>query len=99
MTWEQKFKAMRSLNPFGTVIRMRDGGNWYVSQSGVERKEGACLSGGCNSGQTIEQAVNEHWEWLTDAGFYIVIDAYSDNRRAVRWNGFMWEPVVEEKAA
>jgi hypothetical protein len=96
-TWLQKFKIIRSLNPMGTSLLMRDDGSWYIHQPRVERKEGGCLSGGCDSGNSPEEATEQHWRWITDPKYYIVIGAYSDNRRAVRWNGFMWEDVVEEK--
>jgi len=97
MTWLDKFKAIRALNPTNTCLVLRDGGTWYLSQRGVERKEGGCLSSGCDHGRTIDEAIQQHWEWITDPEYYVVIDAVGEHRRAVRWNGFMWEDVVEEK--
>lgn len=94
MTWEQKLQAAQSIGECS--LKMRVPGNWYVSQSGVERKEGGCLSsgGGCN-GATPEVAVDEFWNWLSDPKFYVVINAYGETRRTVKWNGFMWQDVRE----
>ena len=96
-TWLQKFKIIRSLNPMGTSLLMRDDGSWYIHQSGVERKEGRCLSSGCDHGRSPEEATEQHWEWITNPEYYVVVGAMSEHRRAVKWNGFMWEDVVEEK--
>jgi hypothetical protein len=97
LTWLLKFKIIRALTSGETSLLMRDDGSWYLHQSGVERKEGGCLSGGCDSGRSPEEATEQHWKWITDPKYYIVIGAMSEQRRAVRWNGFMWEDVVEEK--
>ena len=96
MDWQQKFKAIRSLNPFDTSLMMRDRGDWYLHH-GVERKEGGGLSGGLTSGETPEEAITQAWDWFTDPKYYIVVNAYRNNRRAVKWNGFMWEDITEEK--
>ncbi len=94
MTWEQKLQAAQALSECS--LKMREPGNWYVSQSGVERKEGGCLSsaGGCN-GASPEVAVEEFWNWLIDHKYTIILGAYTDTRRAVKWNGFMWKDVRE----
>ena len=63
---------------------------------GVERKEGGCLSSGCDNGKTPEEAVNQRWKWVTDPRYYIVTEAGGSKRHAVKWNGFMWETVEED---
>ncbi len=92
MTWEQKLQAAQALGECS--LKMRVPGNWYVSCSRIERKEGGCLSsgGGC-AGATPESAVDEFWSWLTDSKYSIIVGAYTDTRRAVTWNGFMWQDV------
>ena len=96
MTYEQKFAALGALC-FAPALHMRKPGDWYVSMLGVERKEGPCLSGGCISEPTPEAAVDAKWEWAIDPRYYLVINAMRDKRRAVRWNGFMWEDVDEHR--
>ncbi len=96
MTYEQKFAALAALSP-RPVIHMRKPGDWYVLMSGVERKEGGCLSSGCVSEATPSLAVEAKWLWATDPKYYLVINAMRDNRRAVKWNGFMWEDVDEHQ--
>jgi hypothetical protein len=77
---------------------MRKIGDWYVNHVGVERREGSLLSSGCVSGAgTPEEAVEQHWTWLTDPKYYLILGAYLEQRQAVRWNGFMWKEVEEEK--
>lgn len=97
MTWEQKLQALQELGECS--LRMREPGNWYVSQTSVDIKEGSLLGGGYGNGATPEQAVNDHWERKTNLkpNQYLVINAFSDKRRAVRWSGFMWASVTEAK--
>ena len=98
LTWIQKFQAIRSLSPSGISIAMRDRGDWYIQHRSIERKEGGCLSSGLTSGSSPEEATNQFWEWAIDPKYYMVVNAGSDRRHAVRWNGFMWEDVVEESS-
>lgn len=91
MTWEQKVQACQALGEFS--LKMRHPGDWYVNQSRVEVSDGHILSGGCVSGaKTPEEAVDKHWDWLTALGSdeRIVVNADNLDRRAYRWNGFMW---------
>jgi hypothetical protein len=98
MDWQQKALAMMALvGWYNFSIKLRSNQSWYIQHTGVERKEDARLSGGVQSGKTPEEAVNQCWEWMTDPAYYMVIGAGSENRKAKRWNGFMWEDVVEEK--
>lgn len=96
MNWQHKALAIQALTgPFGFSISMRKLGDWYVSHKYVSRKEGGCLSHSPQNGKDPEDAVNQCWEWMTDPKFYMV--KYEDaKRRAVKWNGFMWEDVNEE---
>lgn len=88
MTWEEKLTAIQALG-CDTCLKMRAPGNWYVSVKGREFKEGSMLSGGYGNGRTPEEAVEDDWEQCSVA--LVVINAYSDTRRTVRWNGFMWQ--------
>lgn len=97
MNWQQKALAIQALAKYGDFsLKMRSEGNWYVSAQGVNRKEGAILSGSGISAGTPELAVVEYWKWATDPAYYLV--KFEDGKRcAVKWNGFMWEDVKEEK--
>jgi len=96
MNYEQLAVAMKAIGELS--IKLRAPGDWYVNHRGVERREVGCLSSGCVSGKTPEDAIAQHWVWLTDPKFYLLISP-GGNREAVRWNGFMWERVDEERAA
>src|ERR1700761_3519605 len=97
MDWQQKAFAIQSLaNWQNFSIKMRGIDNWYVASS-LDRKEGSCLSRGLTNGKTPEEAVNQYWDWATDPKFYLVINCYTDKRRAVKWNGFMWQDISEDQ--
>lgn len=102
MDWEQKLQALNAVAECHLI--MRKPGDWYVSQS-VDVKNGSVLEGRYGNGSTPEEAVNEHWQELTelDRGQYIVGRTYLDGevtkRMAVRWNGFMWDHVEEKPKA
>lgn len=98
MTWEEKFEGLQLLHS-DISLRMRVPGNWFVSHVGVEIKDGGILGGVCGNGSIPQEAVEDHWKRMTELkpGQYIVLDAYKDTRHVVKWNGFMWKPVVEEK--
>jgi hypothetical protein len=99
MNYEQKFQAMVSLIPFSgsAAIHMRKPGDWYFSLPGVEIKQGGCLLSAHGNGTTPEAAVNDLWQQYTTIPKeqYLVINSYGENRRAIKWNGFMWEDVHE----
>ena len=102
MTWEQKIQACQAIGDFS--LRMRKPGDWYVSQSAEKKKtNGAVLCGGCVTGaKTPEEAVNQHWDWLTsdEDGDRVVLHSMSDTElRDVRWNGFMWQELPREERA
>ena len=97
MNYEEKLEALNALAECS--LKMRKPGDWYVSQS-VEVKNGGMLEGRYGNGETPELAIHNHWSELTEllkAGEYLVIKAYGDNRKAVKWNGFMWQDVKEDK--
>jgi hypothetical protein len=93
MDWKQKFTALDALAPASLKLDVNK--NWFVSHTGVERKEGGCLAtGGGGHADTVDKAVENYWNWLVCESYYVVVNAYGQ-RRAVRWNGFMWEDVYE----
>jgi hypothetical protein len=88
--WQQKAAALNLLSPI--EILMRGVNDWYVSQR-VEIKEKSILRSVCGNGDTPEKAISDHWDQATKnlgPDEYLVINVGSDNRRAIRWNGFMW---------
>ena len=94
LTWEQKLEALQCLGD--VCLRMRKPGDWYVSASGREIGGDGCLVGEFGNGTTPEEAVEDEWmRYVTELplGRYIVLGAFSDNRRHVRWNGFMWQDI------
>ena len=97
MTWQQKATAIVGLvGQFDFALKLRDTGTWFV-HTNAERKEGGCLSSGCDIEPTPQEAIGHYWDWITDHNYYMVLNAYGPNRRAVKWNGFMWKDVQEEK--
>ena len=82
---------------------MREPGNWYVSQSGVEVQVRRCfLASRYGNGATPEAAVLDHWEKLTSidlANEVVVLDAMRDTRRHVWWNGYRWVDVPVPRTA
>jgi hypothetical protein len=101
LTYEQKFLALQSLLGFpgDASLHMRGMGNWYVSLPRVDIKDGGCLSSVGSTGKTPAEAIEKTWLALTEnlpKDQYIVLDASDPKkRRAVRWNGFMWESIDE----
>lgn len=92
MNWEEKLQALQALGE--TRLAMRKPGNWYVDQRGVEVGGDGMLAVLYGDGATPIDAVNDHWEQYVNnlpVDKYIVIGAYTEKRRHVRWNGFMWE--------
>lgn len=100
MDWQQKAAALEALAEIS--IRFRKPGDWYVVQQ-VEIKDGGILRGDYGNGRTPEEAILDHWERLTTIKppLYLVgrtfFDGRVDTRKAVRWNGFMWEAVTEPR--
>ena len=98
MDWQQKALALQLLVGWQNFsIKMRCVKNWYVRIKGLQRKEKSMLSSGWSQGITPQDAVEQYWEWATGSGHYLVLNSYAADRRAVKWNGFMWEDVTEEK--
>lgn len=91
MTWEEMFAAIAALGG-DPSLRMRKPGDWYVLQGRVEVKHRSTLESRYGNGTTPAAAVVDHWQKLTTLapGEVIVVNAFTDDRRAVRWNGYMW---------
>lgn len=104
MDWEQKLQALNALSECKLV--MRKPGDWYVDQGTSIKEHGGCvLRGSYGNGRTPQEAVEQHWQELTElaANQYLVskdiFDGQTYNRKTVRWNGFMWDHVEEKTAA
>lgn len=96
MNWTQKLKAIQAIGRYNEVsLRMRDDYSWYVASVEVDRKEGNVLSSGLQKGNNPEEAVEQWWDWATDLKFYLVTRQSGKDRRAFKWNGFMWQDVEE----
>jgi hypothetical protein len=101
MTLEQKMIALKALvGGAGFDLKMRSPGNWYCHLPGVEIKDGSMLTSPTDSSGTPELAIARAWVQHTclSPSQYLVLNAYGPNRRAVRWNGFMWEDISETKS-
>lgn len=97
MDWEQKFDALSALG--NTWLAKDVHGNWYVHQSYVEVSDGAFLHSETGRGLTPQEAVEQHWDnHVTNLPLCNTIRiGLSDNRRDVRWNGYMWVDVPEPR--
>jgi hypothetical protein len=97
MTWEEKLQACQALCDH--TLRMRFPGNWYVSASDLNVKEGSILKEKYGNGKDPASAVESHWNEITGLKVeeYLVVDTIGYPRVAVKWNGFMWKPVFEER--
>lgn len=96
MDWQQKAAALNALAEI--EIKIRKPGDWYCSNH-VEVKNGSCLESCFGNGASPEEAVNDHWTQAVDdltPKKYLVVNAGLACRRAVKWNGFMWEDIFEE---
>ena len=98
MTWEEKLAAMQALA--ATEIAMRKPGDWYCHMH-AEIGGNGMLCGVISSKATPQDAVEDVWREVSElpTGRYLVMNAHGSNRRAVRWNGYMWADVEEEVRA
>ena len=101
LNWEEKLAAFKCLSDCS--LRMREPGNWYLSDN-VEVGGDGFLESPTVAESTPEQAVETMWARLVTNlphDRYLVINAMNERRRHVRWNGYMWQdlPVEQEKAA
>ena len=105
MNWKEKMDALSSLDD-DISIKYRETSfigekaleSWYVSQRAeIKTKGSSVLRGVSGNGETPEEAIDDHWQQLTElkSDEYVVVHAGSDNRQAVKWNGFMWKKVTE----
>ena len=98
MDWKQKAQALLAITgTFNFSLQLREDGSWYVHHGGLERKEGNCLSSGCQNGSTPEEAIDQYWEWAIDPRYYLVKNACSLERKAYKWAEFMWKEIEEKK--
>jgi len=94
MNYDEKFAAINAIGE--ATIKFRRVQDWYVSQR-AEIKNGCFLKSVSGNGLTPAEAIADHWRQLVEIpdSNYIVISAMTGDRRAVRWNGFMWADVQE----
>lgn len=92
--YEQYFHAMKSLG-INPSVMMRRPGDWYVYLPGVEIGGNGMLTRVKGDGNSPATAITCAWQTIENlkAPLRIIINAMRNNRREVRWNGFMWEDV------
>jgi hypothetical protein len=98
MTLRQTVKALRGLSDL--YIERTDGyvAEWFVGfKPGVEigGDGGALMSVGAH-GHTRQEAILRLWRNVTSevpTRKHLVVDAFGNNRREVKWNGFVWQKV------
>lgn len=100
MTWEQKFIALKALSPEMHLTTTLDR-EWVCAGKGLEESSdhSPVLAGVTGFGKTPEQAVENMWLRVEQqpADSYFVLGAFRENRRHVKWNGFMWVEVPIRK--
>lgn len=100
MNWQQKAEALNALSEIS--LKIRHAGDWYVNQSvEVGGDDSAVVVGTYGNGTTPEVAIEDHWKRLCDelpSNQYLVIGR-ANERRHVRWNGFMWIDLPMKKGA
>lgn len=98
MNWQQKAAALNALAELD--IKIREPGDWYCSQS-VSIREEFVLVGTFGNGDSPEAAVDDHWKVLVEdiGARYLIANDGRYNRKAVRWNGYMWADVSEPHRA
>jgi len=97
MDYQMKALALNTLSPLTIHIRGID--DWYTTFH-VEIKKGGVLEGCCGNGKGPQQSIEDLWQKCVDGlqpGEYLVIDAYGPNRKAYKWNSFLWSPITEIK--
>jgi hypothetical protein len=95
MDYQQKTAALFALGG-DPSIRFRKIGDWYVNQD-VSVRDRDVMIGRFGNGVTPQEAIEEHWKELVESlepHQYLVVRQHGE-RRAVRWNGFMWTDVDE----
>ncbi len=90
MDWNDQYDALAGLGA-DICLRKDARGLWYLALRGVEIGGDGFLSSVGVHASTPESAVEKTWAQVTTAnGGYVVLNAMSEGRRHVRWNGFMW---------
>jgi hypothetical protein len=96
LTFQQKADALNALCELklGLSPLLDDARRWHASLR-VEIGGDGILRGIAGHGPTPQAAVDELWRNATNipASLCLIVDAYGDDRRKVRWNGFMWVDV------
>lgn len=97
MNWEEKFAAIKAIGGMDTAITMRSPGDWHVTGTRIEIAHDGMLLSTTEHGRSPQEAVELRWKQLTELTgkqTHLVLNAYGDNRRHVRWNGYMWVDVA-----
>lgn len=94
MDWQQKFIALKAIDP-NIALLCRAYGNWYLHFS-PEIGKPSVLESPTQRGGDPSEAVDEAWDEYSTAD-RVVLNAHTETRRTVKWNGFMWEDVKEQQ--
>jgi len=93
MSWEEKLVAMKELGD--AHLCMREPGNWYVSHTCVEFKQGGFLTSPTQSSCTPQEAVEEYWNLLTT--LQRASDKYEHirvGRKKYQWLAHRWVEIA-----
>lgn len=99
MDVQQKMAAIKSIAP-NSVITWLSRDKWHCSVPSVEVHTRSTLRSCGGWGPSVEEAINNCWKHMTviQDDEYLVARAMTPQRRAFRWNEFMWQEVEEVKA-
>jgi hypothetical protein len=96
MGYEHKALALMMLVGWNNfAVKIREDKTWYVELAYLERKDKGMLVSHTSASETPVEAIEAAWEWATSPDYYLVVQALRNTRRAVKWNGFMWQDVPE----
>ena len=100
MTTNEMWQAMAELDdPWKACLRSTgDYKSWFVDLGRVEIGNGGTLTGVCGFSQTPDGAIRKAWDELTKLkpNEYVVVRAYTDKRKELRWTGYMWKELQRE---
>ena len=93
MSTTQKFQALNALDETIGIFWSDCTNKWYISAN-IYIADGAGLLSPTEHALSIEDAIENYWERVTDLepGCYL---AREHPRRYFRWNGFMWQQFTD----
>jgi hypothetical protein len=103
MNIDQKIALLHAIGGLHRFdVRTSDLKSWSAGVRGLVVKDGRVLSSTWGRGDSPEAAVSDLWENVTIRAqhpSYLVVDADSDERKALRWNGSWWAEIDEARVS